>query len=133
MHRMPLTFIQAKAKLGVEVVLPGSPEHLEIITLMRQSGHVFPEDNIPQKPQPIRTFSDLKPYRERPATVMKPLSKAEFMSTKTTRKAIKEHIEANADCVKEDIDEITWKGKTLEPGTCIFKGMSKRKFISLLK
>jgi hypothetical protein len=45
---MPLTFLEAKARVSPHAaVIPGSKEHKDILELMRQSGKIFAEDNIP--------------------------------------------------------------------------------------
>jgi len=72
---MPLTFAQAKERVSPDApVQPGSPEHLEIIALMRQSGVVFAEDNVPKPPPGLaRTLADFAPYRERDNAAPKPV------------------------------------------------------------
>ena len=82
-----MNFLAAKNIVSPDKpVVPGSAEHKEIITLMRQSGRVFPEDNVPVAPMPHksifrreRVHVDIRP---------KPVSKREWLTVKTNRDAM---------------------------------------------
>jgi len=46
-----MNFLDAKKIISpASPVVPGSKEHKDILKLMRQSGRVFPEDNVPAVP-----------------------------------------------------------------------------------
>jgi len=49
-----MNFLDAKNIVSPDSpVVPGSKEHKEILNLMRQSGRVFAEDNVPAVPIPL--------------------------------------------------------------------------------
>jgi hypothetical protein len=49
-----MNFLDAKKIVSPDSpVVPGSKEHKEILNLMRQSGRVFAEDNVPAVPIPL--------------------------------------------------------------------------------
>lgn len=132
-----LSFAQAMAIVCPDAsqVIPGSPQHKEILMLMRQSGRIFAEDNVPVVPQPIHSVGDLKPLRERPQVVSKPLSKREWLTPCSRKQELDCHLAANApevcqDCVRRNTVTIPWCNLK---STCDTKGISKAKWISLLK
>jgi hypothetical protein len=49
-----MNFLDAKRIVSPDKpVVPGSKEHLDILKMMRESGKVFPEDNVPVVPIPL--------------------------------------------------------------------------------
>jgi hypothetical protein len=49
-----MNFLDAKNIVSPDTpVVPGSKEHEAIIKLMRESGRIFPEDNVPAVPIPL--------------------------------------------------------------------------------
>jgi hypothetical protein len=49
-----MNFLDAKKIISPDTpVVPGSKEHNDILKLMRESGRVFPEDNVPVVPVPL--------------------------------------------------------------------------------
>jgi hypothetical protein len=49
-----MNFLDAKRVVSPDKpVVPGSKEHLDILKMMRESGKVFPEDNVPVVPIPL--------------------------------------------------------------------------------
>ena len=49
-----MNFLDAKKIISPDTpVVPGSREHNDILKLMRESGRVFPEDNVPVVPVPL--------------------------------------------------------------------------------
>jgi hypothetical protein len=49
-----MNFLDAKKIISPDTsVVPGSKEHQDILNLMRESGRVFPEDNVPVVPIPL--------------------------------------------------------------------------------
>jgi hypothetical protein len=133
---MPLTFLQAKEKVSPnKPVKPGSAEHLEIMALMRQSGHVFPEDNTPAPTlPPPKVIADLKLFRERPAIPKpKPLSKKEWLSLPSNKKSYDDHIAQHnflpPGALEPPPPHLSWAGMAASYS----KGMSKRQWIASLK
>lgn len=72
-----MDFLDAKRIVSPdELVVPGSKQHEEILKLMRESGRIFPEDNVPAVPIPLvrpaigieREYVDIqpKPVRKKP-------------------------------------------------------------------
>ena len=72
-----MNFLEAKSIVSPNSpVVPGSKEHEAIIKLMRESGRIFPEDNVPAVPIPLlrppvgieRAYVDIqpKPVRKQP-------------------------------------------------------------------
>jgi hypothetical protein len=101
---MPITFLEAKARVSPDQpVLPGSKEHEDCLKLMRQSGHMFPEDlyadsYVPPPPRKANTMEDLKLFRERLGLrrpESKGVSKKEWLSVDANRTAYEAHIAAN--------------------------------------
>ena len=135
---MVLTFLQAKQKVSPnKPVQPGSAEHLEIIELMKQSGHVFASENVPAPPPPpARTIQDLKPYRERETPTIKPkiVSKRDWLSLPSNRKAYDDHIAKNATVPIGSLEpppqHLSWKDKTAPKTT---GKISKREWVAQLK
>jgi len=134
---MPLTFLEAKARVSPDApVQPGSPEHMEIIALMRQSGHLFAEDNVIPVPGRAKELDDFKPYRERmmPNVFSKPVSKLEFLSLPSNRKTFDEHLTRHAiapvGTLESAPEYLSWIGKTAPK---MERGMSKQEWAALLK
>ena len=49
-----MNFLDAKRIVSPDKpVVPGSKEHLDILQMMRESGKIFPEDNVPVAPIPL--------------------------------------------------------------------------------
>lgn len=101
---MPITFLEAKARVSPDQpVLPGSKEHEDCLKLMRQSGHIFPEDiyadtYVPPPPRKAMIMEDLKLFRERKDLAkpeLKGVSKKQWLSVDANRIAYEEHIAAN--------------------------------------
>ena len=137
---MPLTFLEAKARVSPHAaVIPGSKEHKDILELMRQSGKIFAEDNIPA---PVVYARSDQQFRNRlserpPATLpqkRKGTSKAQWLSIDVNRKAYDAHIKANQQipvgAMEPLPDHLDWKTKVAPKVT---KGMSKKEWIALLK
>lgn len=85
-----MNFLEAKNIVSPDKpVVPGSPEHKEILTLMRQSGRVFPEDNVPAPPIIARTVRDFFP-RERNRVSIEPIrvSKKDWLMVRANRDAM---------------------------------------------
>ena len=72
-----MNFLEAKSIVSPNSpVVPGSKEHEAIIKLMRESGRIFPEDNVPAVPIPLlrppvgieRAYVNIqpKPVRKQP-------------------------------------------------------------------
>lgn len=72
-----MDFLDAKRIVSPdEPVVPGSKQHEEILKLMRASGRIFPEDNVPVVPIPLvrpaigieRAYVNIqpKPVRKQP-------------------------------------------------------------------
>lgn len=86
-----MNFLEAKNIVSPDKpVVPGSPEHKEILTLMRQSGRIFPEDNVPERPMIMaRAVRDFFPRERAPVDISpKPVSKREWLMVKTNRDAM---------------------------------------------
>jgi hypothetical protein len=134
---MPLTFLQAKARVSPDdPVQPGSKEHMEIMALMRQSGHLFAEDNVIPLPGRAKELDDFKPYRERimPNVVPMAVSKKEFLSLPSNKKALDEHLALHATTPIGSLESppqyLSWIGKTAPK---MERPMSKREWAALLK
>ena len=95
---MPISYLDAKARVCPDgPVTPGSKEHKDILELMRQSGRVFAEENVPERPapRPARNISDLKPYNLRPAPITRKtmaLAKKQWLQIECNRKAYEAHL-----------------------------------------
>jgi hypothetical protein len=72
-----MNFLDAKKIVSPDSpVVPGSKEHKDILTLMRQSGRVFAEDNVLPVPKQITT---LRPFTDRPQVINdRKVSKKQF-------------------------------------------------------
>jgi hypothetical protein len=109
---------------------------MEIIALMRQSGHLFAEDNVIPLPGRATELDDFKPYRERmmPNVFSKPVSKLEFLSLSSNKKAFDEHLTRHAIAPVGTLDSppeyLSWIGKTAPK---MERGMSKQEWAALLK
>jgi len=122
-----MNFLQAKNIVSPDKpVVPGSPEHKEILTLMRQSGRIFPEDNVPAPPIMAVSIRDLYP-RERKGVSLepKPLSKKEWLMVKTNRDAMNKVISQEVIAEPVEIHEF--------PSTPPGPGMSKKEWLRNLK
>lgn len=118
-----MNFLEAKNIVSPDKpVVPGSPEHKEILTLMRQSGRVFPEDNVPAPPIMARTVSDFFP-RERKGISIEPMrvSKREWLMVKTNRDAMNRVITQEVIAQPMEFFEF--------PSTLPTPGMSKKQWI----
>jgi len=136
---MPLSFAAAKAIVspGAQVV-PGSKEHKDILEMMRQSGRIFPDENIfaPVAPPPTyHSPSELLPWRERKMHTPTPkaVSKRAWLSIAVNRERYDEHLVKNqpypAGYWEPEPAHHAWRGKT-----CVnWKGQSKREWIASLK
>ena len=86
-----MNFLEAKNIVSPDKpVVPGSPEHKEILIIMRQSGRVFPEDNVPERPMIIaRAVRDFFP-RERNRVSIEPIrvSKKDWLMISANRDAM---------------------------------------------
>jgi hypothetical protein len=137
---MPLTFLEAKKRINPDPafqVSPGSQVHKDILELMRQSGHVFAEDNTPAPTMPPpQTRQDMLPFREREAPALKPkaLSKEHWLSVEVNRKDFYDHIEKHQHAppgfYEPEPAHISWGSKTA-PFSSI-KQMSKQQWIASL-
>jgi hypothetical protein len=76
-----MNFLDAKKIISPDTpVVPGSREHQDILNLMRESGRVFPEDNVPVVPIPLlrppigieRAYVNIqpKPVRKKPGLLV---------------------------------------------------------------
>ena len=122
-----MNFLEAKNIVSPDKpVVPGSPEHKEILTLMRQSGRVFPEDNVPAPPIMARTVSDFFP-RERKGISIEPMrvSKREWLMVKSNRDAMIRVITQEVIAQPMEFFEF--------PSTLPTPGMSKKDWLRNLK
>ena len=132
---MPISFLEAKARVSPDApVTPGSKEFDDIMELMRQSGHIFAEDNTPAQPlPPPKVWSDLSLFRERPEPTPKPkgVSKREWLLVDVNRKAYEDHIKKNTilRLPTKEPEHLSWAGK-LAPKTD--KKISRREWSSSL-
>jgi hypothetical protein len=70
-----MNFLEAKNIISPRhAVIPGSNEHKEILNLMRQSGRVFAEDNVPPVSVPLKSRAKFISRPSIPQTT-KPVSK----------------------------------------------------------
>jgi len=138
---MPISFEEAKNRVCPNAyVTPGSKEHLEILEMMKQSGHFFPDDNTVVVPQPVRTRQDARPYRERPKVVepvLKGISKHRWLSVDTNRKCYEDHLAKHRDtsiapgALEPVPDHLRWSQCTPDPLKKDMK-LSKREWIASL-
>ena len=122
-----MNFLQAKNIVSPDKpVVPGSPEHKEILTLMRQSGRIFPEDNVPAPPLVARVVRDFYP-RERAYVDIspKPVSKREWLMVKTNRDAMNKVITQEVIAEPVEIYEF--------PSTPPTPGMSNKQWLRNFK
>ena len=114
---MPISFQEAKNRVSPDApVAPGSKEFNDILELMRQSGHIFPEDNTPAAPlPPPKKREDLMLFRERPEPTPKPkgFSKRDWLSVDVNRKSYEEHIKRNTilQLPTHEPEHLSWAGK----------------------
>jgi hypothetical protein len=138
---MPISFEEAKNRVCPNTyVTPGSKEHMDILELMKQSGHFFPEENTVPVPQTVRTYADLKPFRERPKVadpVLKGMSKHRWLSVDANRKAFDKHLETQrkasipSGALEPPPQHLFWSECTPDP---LKKGkaLSKREWVASL-
>ena len=80
-----MNFLEAKNIISPRhAVIPGSNEHKEILNLMRQSGRVFAEDNVPPVSVPLKSRAKFisrppipqttKPVSKRDSAILKMIS-----------------------------------------------------------
>jgi len=144
---MPLSFNQAKLQVNPDPsfrITPGSKEHKNILELMRQSGHVFAEDNVPEAPKPVlprpKKIEDLNPHRGRlvPALEHKSLSKQRWLSVESNKKMYDEHIKKNQQVpvgyYEPEPSHLSWPEKTpaLRAEGQRTEGISKRQWVASL-
>ena len=111
-----MNFLQAKNIVSPDKpVTPGSPEHKEILILMRQSGHIFAEDNVPAPPITAKKARDFIPRERKHVDITpKPLSKHDWLKTSTATKSY---------------NTLTLEFPSIPPT----KGMSKKQWLGNLK
>ena len=142
---MPITFLEAKARVSPNApILPGSKEHEDCLKLMRQSGHIFPEDlyadtYVPPPPRKAMNVEDLKLFRERLDLLrpeLKGVSKKAWLSVDANRKAYDEHIAANQilppGALEPIPDHLSWESKVVPHGPQRREGLSKREWVASL-
>jgi hypothetical protein len=122
-----MNFLQAKNIVSPDKpVVPGSPEHKEILTLMRQSGRIFPEDNVPAPPIVARVVRDFYPRERAYVDIQpKPVSKREWLMVKTNRDAMNKVI--TQEVIAEPVEVYEF------PSTLPTPGMSKKEWLRNLK
>ena len=122
-----MNFLQAKNIVSPDKpVVPGSPEHKEILTLMRQSGRIFPEDNVPAPPLVARVVRDFYPRERAYVDIQpKPVSKREWLMVKTNRDAMNKVISQEVIAEPVEIYEF--------PSTLPTPGMSKKEWLRNFK
>jgi hypothetical protein len=122
-----MNFLQAKNIVSPDKpVVPGSPEHKEILTLMRQSGRIFPEDNVPAPPLVARVVRDFYPRERAYVDIQpKPVSKREWLMVKTNRDAMNKVI--TQEVIAEPVEVYEF------PSTLPTPGMSKKEWLRNLK
>lgn len=136
---MPLSFLQAKAIVSPGVpVVPGSQQHKDILELMRQSGRIFPDENILVPPAPPPTYhhpSELLPWRERKMHTPTPraVSKRDWLSIAANKERYEKHLVDHqpypSGYWEPEPAHHAWKGKKATN----WKGQSKREWIASLK
>jgi len=95
---MPLTFEQAKLIVNPDPIWQptrDSPEYFEILTLMRQSGVVFPDATRVRRPLTVRDVYRQGTFRapidnSKMLVKSKSVSKREFLSVPCNKKAFEE-------------------------------------------
>lgn len=136
---MPLSFTQAKEIVSPGVpVIPGSKQHKDILEMMKQSGRIFPDDNIAVPHPPlgrVRELAELLPWRERKMNQPTPqaVSKKQWLSIDANRTAYEEHIVKNQPVpvgyYEPEPRHLQWAKMT----PTNWKGQSKREWIASLK
>jgi hypothetical protein len=139
---MPLTFAEAKSIVSPnKPITPGSKEHKDILEMMRQSGKVFPEDNIPTPPPVVyaRTEAQFRNrLSERPNASLpqarKGVSKREWLSIDANKNAYEEHLKTHQQvpvgALVPEPRHLEWADKIAPK---INGKISKREWISQLK
>jgi hypothetical protein len=133
---MPISFDEAKARVSPDApVAPGSKEFNDILELMRQSGHIFPEDNTPAPPlPPPKKREDLMLFRERPEPTPKRrgISKSEWLSVDVNKAEYEGHIQRNTiiRVPMKEPDYRSWAGKVAPK---MDRKMSKGEWAASLK
>lgn len=95
---MPLTFEQAKLQVNPDPIWQptrDSPEYFEILTLMRQSGVVFPDPTRTRPPLTVRDVFREGTFRapidnSKPPVKKQYISKQEFLSVPSNKKMFDE-------------------------------------------
>lgn len=134
-----MDFHRAKAIVSPDKsVIPGSKEHRDILELMKQSGRVFPEQNIASRPPPlgpVSRFRDLAPYRAREFAEPKAqsVSKKAWLSIDANKKAYDDHIAENQTVPVGYYEPEPRHVSLLNKTATNWKGQSKREFIASLK
>ena len=136
---MVLTFLQAKALVSPNsAVIPGSKEHKDILEMMRQSGKIFAEDNIPTPVVYARSDAQFRNrLSERPPDTLPQkrngTSKAQWLSIDANRKAFDEHLKTHQQIPPGALvplpDHLDWHTKIAPKVT---NGMSKKDWVTLL-
>ena len=135
---MPITFLEAKARVSPDKpVIPGSQEHLDILELMKQSGHMFADQNVvvPDPTPPKAThISHIRRFSPRPPMeVSKSLSKKEWLSVKANRDAYEANLALNHQVPVGAFEpsplHLLWDQKVAPK---YVPGMSKREWVALL-
>jgi hypothetical protein len=112
-----MNFLQAKNIVSPDKpVVPGSPEHKEILLIMRQSGRVFPEDNVPAPPIVARSIKEFYRAERKPVSI-EPMriSKRDWLMISSNREAMKQEV------IPQDVYEF--------PSTLPTPGMSKKEWL----
>ena len=97
---MPLTFEQAKLQVNPDPIWQptrDSPEYFEILTLMRHSGVIFPDNKPPRPPLTVRDVfknGSFKAPIDNSKMIVEsmPVSKKEFLSVPSNKKKFDEHL-----------------------------------------
>jgi len=107
-----MNFLDAKAIISPgSPVVPGSQEHQDILKLMRQSGRVFAEDNVPTVPIPL--MAPMVGNERKYVNNERKVSKKEFQS-----------ISANV------LKEVVVLRKSVLPTFAPTPGMSKKQWLN---
>jgi hypothetical protein len=107
-----MNFLEAKAIISPNSpVVPGSQEHQDILKLMRQSGRVFAEDNVPAVP--INLIAPMVGIERKYVVNERKVSKKEFQS-----------ISANV------LKEVPVLRKSVLPSVAPTPGMSKKQWLN---
>jgi hypothetical protein len=105
--------------------------------MMKQSGLVFAEENVPERPAvKAKTLDDIKRYNERPPIPSKVMSvsKKQWLSLPSNKQAYDDHIAKNQQIAPGALEplprHLEWAGKTAP--VCTGK-MSKHQWAAQLK